>query len=582
MVHLRFGDFEDVLVLGTTTLLLNDKRILKSKQDQQGWTPLHLAAHFGYIVILKLLLIKDRSAAYKADNEGKTALHVAAGLGRVVGLILRNPLLGNLVNEKDEKGNTPFLHAASLRFIINHSKVDEKVFNNENQNAEDMIDLLTIFPWNSRLDIILWLFGTSSRIIRNGRLFMSKDDDKEGKENRVDSVSSNSYSSNEDGVGKNYLVVATLIATVTFAAGFTVPGGFEANEGPTQGAAILTKNRAFQAFVIFNTLSMFLSSLAVFNHLSIRPATRKTEIYRRMSFRDLLIRYAMLAMIGAFLAGTCAVLHNDQKLAINACLVPVAVYLFIRVRIKRCRRIMFNEDNDEEGRENKGDPVSSKSNTGLGPNHLVVAILIATITFAAGITVPGSSYVIVAHLAGRHTTNKVKIINRRMVLQGFIAYAMWAMIGAFLAGTCAGEGRLYVVWHDRRNEAVSIDLDGGDSSTLMGIVINVPVTRSAGIWKGRHWITLRKIDGRWSRSREGAERFGSIFEGDLFGGVDGGNGVDDDGRGKEVEDPKEGEVTDLEEPEEDQFRGNSIGEVVSFGGIELDAVEVFVLKRIFK
>ncbi|TXG51060.1 hypothetical protein EZV62_023584 [Acer yangbiense] len=87
---------------------------------------------------------------------------------------------------------------------------------------------------------------------------------------------------------------------------------------------------------------------------------------------------------------------------------------------------------------------------------------------------------------------------------------------------------------------------------------------------------------RWSRSREGAERFGSIFEGDLFGGVDGGNGVDDDGRGKEVEDPKEGEVTDLEEPEEDPFRGNSIGEVVSFGGIELDAVEVFVLKRIFK
>ncbi|KAK0604754.1 hypothetical protein LWI29_019101 [Acer saccharum] len=313
-----------------------------------------------------MLLIKDRSAAYKADNEGKTALHVAAGLGRVgimrelisrcpgccelvdkrgwnvlhfastsknrmaVGLILQNPLLGNLVNEKDEKGNTPFLHAASMRFIINHSKVDVKVFNNENQNAEDMIDLLTIFPWNSRLDIILWLFGTSSRIIRNGRLFMSKDDDKEGKENRVDPVSSNSYSSNEDGVGKNHLVVATLIATVTFAAGFTVPGGFVADEGPDKGAAILTKNRAFQAFVIFNTLSMFLSSLAVFNHLSIRPATHKTEIYRRMSFRDLLIRYAMLAMIGAFLAGTCAVLHNDQKLAINACVAPVAVYIFVK------------------------------------------------------------------------------------------------------------------------------------------------------------------------------------------------------------------------------------------------------------
>ena len=80
-----------------------------------------------------------------------------------------------------------------------------------------------------------------------------------------------------------------------------------------------------------------------------------------------------------------------------------------------------------------------------------------------------------------------------------------------------------------------------------------------------------------SRSRDGAERFGSIFEGHLFGGADGGDGVDDDGRGKEVEDQEEGEVTDLEKPEEDPFRGNSIGEVVSFGGIELDVVEMFVL-----
>ncbi|KAK3206481.1 hypothetical protein Dsin_020527 [Dipteronia sinensis] len=97
-----------------------------------------------------MLLIEDKSAAYKADNEGKMALHVAAGLGRVnimrelisrcpgccelvdkrgwnvlhfastsknrnaVGLILQNPSPGNLANEKDEKGNTPFLRAASM------------------------------------------------------------------------------------------------------------------------------------------------------------------------------------------------------------------------------------------------------------------------------------------------------------------------------------------------------------------------------------------------------------------------------------------------------------------------------------
>ncbi|KAI9194506.1 hypothetical protein LWI28_006657 [Acer negundo] len=355
-----------MLVLGVIKLLLHDIRIQKSKQDQKGWTPLHFAAHLGYLVILKKLLIEDRSAAYKADNEGKTPLHIAASRGKVnimhelisscpgccelvdnrglsvlhfastsknnkaVGLILQNQSLGNLVNEKDEKGNTPFLHAASMRFIIDHPKVDVLVFNNDNHNVADIIKPLDFFPWNSFLDILIWFYWARLRN-KKGRIFMSKDDDhKEEKENRGDPVSSN----NDDGLGKYHLVVATLIATVTFAAGFTVPGGFVADEGPDKGAAILTKNSAFQAFVIFNTMSMLWSSFAVFNHLSTRPATRKREFYKQISFRHLLIRYAMLAMIGAFLAGTCAVLHNDKKLAISACVVPVAVFVISRRIIK--------------------------------------------------------------------------------------------------------------------------------------------------------------------------------------------------------------------------------------------------------
>ncbi|KAK2376386.1 josephin protein [Trifolium repens] len=53
-----------------------------------------------------------------------------------------------------------------------------------------------------------------------------------------------------------------------------------------------------------------------------------------------------------------------------------------------------------------------------------------------------------------------------------------------------------VVWHDRRNGGSSIDLDAPED-VLMGVVINVLVKRFAGIWKSRHWITLRKIDGVW-------------------------------------------------------------------------------------
>lgn len=53
-----------------------------------------------------------------------------------------------------------------------------------------------------------------------------------------------------------------------------------------------------------------------------------------------------------------------------------------------------------------------------------------------------------------------------------------------------------VVWHDKRNGASSINLDGSED-TLMGIVLNIPVRRYGGLWKGRHWVTMRKIDGVW-------------------------------------------------------------------------------------
>ncbi|MCD7466995.1 hypothetical protein HAX54_004129 [Datura stramonium] len=53
-----------------------------------------------------------------------------------------------------------------------------------------------------------------------------------------------------------------------------------------------------------------------------------------------------------------------------------------------------------------------------------------------------------------------------------------------------------VVWHDRRNGASSIDLDGTDDR-LMGIVLNVPVRRFRGLWKSRHWVALRCIQGVW-------------------------------------------------------------------------------------
>jgi hypothetical protein len=62
--------------------------------------------------------------------------------------------------------------------------------------------------------------------------------------------------------------VAALIATVTFAACINMPGGFVGGgEGSHPGSVLLRRKAAFKAFVITDTISMVLSSSAVFIHL---------------------------------------------------------------------------------------------------------------------------------------------------------------------------------------------------------------------------------------------------------------------------------------------------------------------------
>ncbi|PSS09474.1 Josephin-like protein [Actinidia chinensis var. chinensis] len=53
-----------------------------------------------------------------------------------------------------------------------------------------------------------------------------------------------------------------------------------------------------------------------------------------------------------------------------------------------------------------------------------------------------------------------------------------------------------VIWHDRRSGVSSINLDESEDK-LMGIVLNIPVSKYGGLWRGRHWVALRKIEGVW-------------------------------------------------------------------------------------
>ena len=106
------------------------------------------------------------------------------------------------------------------------------------------------------------------------------------------------------------LLIATIIATVTFTAAFTVPGGYQ-TQGVDEGLVLFGKSATFGAFLITNTLAFGLSMTSILVHffasLCDHNAAWHESVARRSSF---CIFYAIIAMLVAFISGTYTVVPH--------------------------------------------------------------------------------------------------------------------------------------------------------------------------------------------------------------------------------------------------------------------------------
>ncbi|CAL9001569.1 unnamed protein product [Prunus brigantina] len=344
-----------------TKKILEKKRDLAIRADEQWWTPLHYAALSGCTSIVEQLLQADRSSAYIVDKaDKKTALHIAASRGHVgvmkqlishcpdccelvdqrgrnalhyalekhqsqiTTFVLKDSWLSNiLLNANDVDGNTP-LHLLDVSLFgtrfIGDARVDKMTFNKENMNALDVI-----IADDSRNEIYLEQ-TLKKNGAESGHRILSKScgGHRKLKENR-----GGEYTDKMNNVREAHLVVAALIATVTFAAGFTIPGGYQSEKGPKQGFAVLSKNAAFKAFVITNTLALCVSSFSVLMHLYLSMHTKRKGISAAFDVVLYITMLALILMVDAFISGTYAVLCHSPGLAITAYAIGCFFFLIL-------------------------------------------------------------------------------------------------------------------------------------------------------------------------------------------------------------------------------------------------------------
>ncbi|PQM40748.1 ankyrin repeat-containing protein [Prunus yedoensis var. nudiflora] len=99
-----------------------------------------------------------------------------------------------------------------------------------------------------------------------------------------------------------------------------MPGGYQSEKGPDQGFAVLTRNAAFIAFVIKNTLAMCMYSGSVLLHIILQFLTKYEEMPGRIVWGLSSMLSALVFMVVAFITDTYAILGHSSALATAACL----------------------------------------------------------------------------------------------------------------------------------------------------------------------------------------------------------------------------------------------------------------------
>ncbi|XP_078150912.1 protein ACCELERATED CELL DEATH 6-like [Carex rostrata] len=294
--------------LKNVQLLLGDDEIKKAAYmaDKNGLFPIHTAAKCGKSLIIKELIKQFPNSDELLDTQGRNFLHVAilSRKGNIIGgMGGDNRTFLRMLNDRDYQGNTP-LHLAGesgqyyiVRFLISMRMVYSSIMN---RNGLTPVDLVL-----NQVDQGFGFVGdTKNNILRcmmwTGALPSPRRVDHLIDDLKIPKIDKEKEIEKFESVTRNLSFISVLIATVTFAACFTMPGGYIADDPINRGTPILSRKYAFKAFIVADSLafllSIFVTTWLIFAGL----------VFVDIELREVCLNISVLLMVIAAKATLCA------------------------------------------------------------------------------------------------------------------------------------------------------------------------------------------------------------------------------------------------------------------------------------